>query len=25
VWTGKKLDERRARQVLMADMALTGG
>ena len=25
LWTGKKLDERRARQVLMADMALTGG
>lgn len=24
LWTGKKLDERRARQVLMADMALTG-
>jgi shikimate dehydrogenase len=25
IWTGKRLDERRARQVLMADMALTGG
>lgn len=24
IWTGKKLDERRARQVLMADMMLTG-
>lgn len=25
LWTGKKLDARRAAQVLMADMALTGG
>ncbi|MBI5519084.1 MAG: shikimate dehydrogenase [Desulfovibrio sp.] len=25
IWTGKRLDEKRARQLLMADMALTGG
>lgn len=25
LWTGRRLDERRAAQVLMADMALTGG
>jgi len=25
IWTGKRLDERRAGQVLLADMALTGG
>jgi shikimate dehydrogenase len=25
IWTGKRLDERRARQLLMADMLMTGG